>query len=159
MMTARTMLAKSSSDRKLNVKPCFVPHFIDKMNALMAAYDDSSSSSDESVDEKKDLEVKETQNTQPCSNSSTTSILPSATDLFSGKIAAPKFLRRIDHTEVEVVKPVVGMKRKDTPAPLAPPQLKRPNISTEDSVSWNSARDQKRKEKKKRLATSEYISC
>ncbi|EEY56790.1 uncharacterized protein PITG_10299 [Phytophthora infestans T30-4] len=66
-----------------------------------------------------------------------TQLLPSADELFASNTSGRKN-EQVPRPATKAVKKETGeAARKPAIAPFAPPQLRRPNISTEDRSSWN----------------------
>ncbi|KAE9035393.1 hypothetical protein PR003_g7862 [Phytophthora rubi] len=112
-------------------------------------YASSSSSSEEETSPRAHPDTKEL---APVAAATSTQLLPSADELFASDtssvlttnrstISGPSHKRKSEQTSRPATKAVKTESgeaaRKPKIAPFAPPQLRRPNISTEDRSSWN----------------------
>ncbi|KAG1691602.1 hypothetical protein DVH05_026765 [Phytophthora capsici] len=132
---------------------------------------DEYASSSSSEDDETSLTVKTSnQVPPPIAATSKAPLLPSADELFSSdtsgvltsgvsSTSVPSHKRKNEQVQRPATKAVKtetgGASRKLQVAPFAPPQLRRPNVSTEDRGSWNTNKTMTLQRKAKETADRE----
>eukprot|EP00644_Phytophthora_capsici_P003355 jgi/Phyca11/130949/e_gw1.99.64.1 len=117
---------------------------------------DEYASSSSSEDDETSLTVKTSnQVPPPIAATSKAPLLPSADELFSSDTSGRKN-EQVQRPATKAVKTETGgASRKLQVAPFAPPQLRRPNVSTEDRGSWNTNKTMTLQRKAKETADRE----